>query len=42
MLLQEIQEKSMEEQGEVLAHFFEDWKKELEQIDDVCVIGFRV
>jgi len=42
MLLLEIQEKSMEEQGEVLSHFFEDWKKDLEQIDDVCVIGFRI
>jgi serine phosphatase RsbU (regulator of sigma subunit) len=42
MLLLEIHEKSMEEQGEVLDHFFEDWKKNLEQIDDVCVIGFRI
>ena len=42
MLLLEIHAKRMKEQGEVLDHFFEDWKKDLEQIDDVCVIGFRL
>jgi hypothetical protein len=31
----------MSEQGEVLKKHFKDWKGDLEQLDDVCVIGFR-
>ena len=41
-ILFSIQHKNMEEQRKHLAHSFEKWKGQLEQIDDVCVIGFRV
>jgi ligand-binding sensor domain-containing protein/serine phosphatase RsbU (regulator of sigma subunit) len=33
---------SCEDQKKVLEDAFEDWKGDLEQIDDVCVIGVRV
>jgi len=33
---------SMEEQGSQLSEFFETYRGEQEQIDDVCVIGLRV
>ena len=41
MLLQKVQHLPMLEQGAKIDEFFEDWRKELEQIDDVCVIGIR-
>ena len=41
-ILLSIQEKSMEEQKQLLDKAFEDWKGSLEQIDDVCVIGVRI
>lgn len=41
-ILQEVHEKSMEEQKYVLNEEFEKWRGTLEQIDDVCVIGIRV
>jgi serine phosphatase RsbU (regulator of sigma subunit)/TPR repeat protein len=41
-LLISIQDKSMEKQKEKLDQVFESWKGDLEQIDDVCVIGIRV
>ena len=41
-LLVSIQEKSMEEQKSIIDETFENWKRDLEQIDDVCVIGLRV
>ncbi len=34
--------KSMSEQGEILDKAFEDWRGDLEQNDDVCMIAFRV
>jgi serine phosphatase RsbU (regulator of sigma subunit) len=37
-----LTEKSMEEQRIVIDETFEKWKGELEQVDDVCVIGVRV
>ncbi len=37
-----IQDKSMKEQKAVLDKTFEDWKGDLEQLDDVVVIGIRV
>ena len=40
-LLLEIQDLSMTEQKTVLIDFFNDWKGELDQIDDVCVIGVK-
>ena len=41
-LLISIQDKSMVEQKEKLDQVFESWKGDLEQIDDVCVIGVRM
>ncbi len=41
MLLQRFHELPMLEQGAKIDEFFEGWRKELEQIDDVCVIGIR-
>jgi serine phosphatase RsbU (regulator of sigma subunit) len=41
-LLLSIQEKAMEEQSTIIDNAFEAWKGNLEQIDDVCVIGVRV
>jgi serine phosphatase RsbU (regulator of sigma subunit) len=41
MLLQNFQDLPMLEQGARIDEFFEGWRKELEQIDDVCVIGIR-
>jgi hypothetical protein len=31
----------MEEQGEKMDNFFEEWKGNTEQIDDVLVVGIR-
>jgi len=41
-LLLSIQDKPMEEQNTLIDESFETWKGDLEQIDDVCVIGVRV
>ena len=41
-LLLSIQDKPMEEQKTIIDKTFETWKGDLEQIDDVCVIGVRV
>jgi len=40
-ILQEMQDLPMIEQGKKLDAIFEDWRKELEQVDDVTVIGVR-
>lgn len=40
--LGELQAKSMYEQGAELDRIFEEWRKDVEQIDDVTVIGVRV
>lgn len=41
-LLLSINEKSMQEQSIIINQKFEEWKGELEQIDDVCVIGMKI
>lgn len=41
-LLVSVNEKNMKEQKSIVHHRFEEWKGDLEQIDDVCVIGIRV
>lgn len=41
-LLISIQDKSMEVQKTILDEAFENWKGNLEQIDDVCIIGVRI
>ena len=37
-----IQDKPMQEQQEILNQEFESWRGDLEQVDDICVIGVRV
>ena len=37
-----IADNSMEEQKKLLLSEFENWRKDTEQVDDVCVIGVRV
>lgn len=41
-LLLSLQEHSMEEQGKLLGKAFDKWKGNLEQLDDVCVVGVRI
>ncbi len=41
-LLLSIQENSLEQQKEIINSTFETWRGNLEQIDDVCVIGVRI
>ena len=41
-LLLSIQKQTMEEQKESLHTIFEKWKGDLEQVDDICVIGVRI
>ena len=41
-ILLENYKKSMSEQKEILESIFEEWKGNLEQVDDVCVLGIRV
>ncbi len=41
-LLITTQTKTVKEQKDILVQTYNDWKGELEQIDDVCIIGIRV
>ena len=41
-LLLEIQYLSMEEQEGYLEYVFNNWKQQIEQTDDVCVIGLKI
>jgi len=41
-LLIEVQDNNMEEQKHILNDQFELWKGELEQVDDILVIGIRI
>jgi serine phosphatase RsbU (regulator of sigma subunit) len=41
-LLLSINQKPMEEQKQIINETFETWRGEIEQIDDVCIIGVRV
>lgn len=41
-LLSSIHSKNTQEQKENLEAAFSDWKKGLEQVDDVCIIGLRI
>ncbi|MDX2172097.1 MAG: tetratricopeptide repeat protein [Bacteroidota bacterium] len=41
-LLTENSHLSMEEQHHILSNTFDNWKADNEQVDDVCVFGFRV
>lgn len=40
--LRDLQAKTMYDQGAELDRIFEEWRKDVEQIDDVTVIGVRV
>ncbi|CAN5284919.1 hypothetical protein BH09BAC5_BH09BAC5_00180 [soil metagenome] len=41
-ILHSIQEKNMAEQEIVVRETFENWKGQLEQIDDVCLMGIKI
>jgi serine phosphatase RsbU (regulator of sigma subunit) len=41
-LLIEMQDNNMEEQKHILNYHFELWRGELEQVDDILVIGIRI
>ncbi len=41
-LLLQISNETMSRQKELIAEHFDNWKGDLEQLDDVCVIGVRV
>ena len=41
-LLLSIQDKDMQEQKEIIHKTITDWKGDLPQVDDICVIGIRV
>jgi len=41
-LLLSVQAESMERQKQVLEETFQNWRGDIEQIDDVCVVGVRV
>ncbi len=41
-LILEIQDKTMKEQGRILNEKFEEWKGELDQVDDILVIGIKI
>jgi hypothetical protein len=37
-----IHTEPMSEQKKYLHEFFENWRGDMEQVDDVCVIGVRI
>ncbi len=41
-LLITINDKAMKEQSLLIDKEFENWRKDLEQVDDVCVIGIKI
>lgn len=41
-LLVENVSKSFESQRQILEKYFQEWQGDLEQVDDVCVIGIRI
>lgn len=41
-LLHDIHQLPMEEQAEIFSKRFDEWKNELEQVDDVTIIGIRL
>ncbi len=41
-LLLSINDKTMKEQFLLIDKEFENWRKDLEQVDDVCVIGIKI
>ena len=41
-LLLSIQDKNMNEQKQILLNTIEDWRGDLDQIDDILVVGLRI
>lgn len=41
-LFLKVQNKTMEEQKSIINRTFETWKQEIEQTDDVCIIGVKL
>ena len=41
-LLLSIRKENMENQRQLINEGFENWKGDLEQLDDVCVIGVKI
>ncbi|MBL7897957.1 MAG: hypothetical protein JNJ99_05445, partial [Crocinitomicaceae bacterium] len=41
-ILKGIHDESMKSQKKALDDYFNDWRGNLEQVDDVCVIGVRI
>lgn len=41
-LLQSIHSQSVYEQKEIVARTFDLWKKDLSQVDDVCIVGVKI
>jgi serine phosphatase RsbU (regulator of sigma subunit) len=41
-LIQSSQNQSMQQQGQFIDQTFEDWRGNLMQVDDVCIIGIRI
>jgi len=41
-ILIELYKKSMDDQAQLISDSFVKWRGDLEQIDDVCVIGVRI
>jgi len=41
-LLLSIHTKTMSEQHQELRNVFDSWRGDLEQVDDVCIIGIRI
>jgi serine phosphatase RsbU (regulator of sigma subunit) len=41
-LLLTLQEKSMGDQKRILSERFDEWKGDLEQVDDICIIGIKM
>lgn len=41
-LFLKVNDKGLNEQCEIIKNTFENWKGELEQVDDVCIIGIRL
>ena len=41
-MLVEVSDKPIHEQEEIISKRFDEWKGEMDQIDDVCVMGVRV
>jgi len=37
-----LQDESMARQKELIDDAFENWRGEIEQIDDVCIIGVKI